>query len=262
MRNRKFTKDSPPLYTSPLNSMPQSSIQSNHPRYARYKSFRNLESFSIVLHRYLTFPSPIVFSYLPFIPHLHPYPFLLFFSFHSRIFCIDYCVRPKCTAEFRWSCFSVSRFFPSRLFHFSSLREDEEEIVEIRRTSEVSQRYFERNMHWREGEKKEGVSLSRPISISRVNRLLEEMTTSSTTSSVSLIAFTFLVKLLNSSLHRSELSTPNSTPFQASFPSNNAPLRVVARQLASDLVRLGLNSQSRCVTRLVECPINPLPSPS
>lgn len=132
MRNRKFTKDSPPLYTSPLNSMPQSSIQSNHPRYARYKSFRNLESFSIVLHRYLTFPSPIVFSSLPFIPHLHSYPFLLFFSFHSRIFCIDYCVRPKCTAEFRWSCFSVSRFFPPRLFHFSSLREDEEEIVEIR----------------------------------------------------------------------------------------------------------------------------------
>lgn len=132
MRNRKFTKDSPSLYTSPLNSMPQSSIQSNHPRYARYKSFRNLESFSIVLHRYLTFPSPIVFSSLPFIPHLHPYPFLLFFSFHSRIFCIDYCVRPKCTAEFRWSCFSISRFFPPRLFHFSSLREDEEEIVEIR----------------------------------------------------------------------------------------------------------------------------------
>lgn len=135
-------------------------------------------------------------------------------------------------------------------------------LLKSARTSEVSQRYFERNMHWREGEKKEGVSLSRPISISRVNRLLEKMTTSSTTSSVSLIAFTFLVKLLNSSLHRSELSTPNSTPFQASFPSNNAPLRVVARQLASDLVRLGLNSQSRCVTRLVECPINPLPSPS
>lgn len=135
MRNRKFTKDSPPLYTSPLNSMPQSSIQSNHPRYARYKSFRNLESFSIVLHRspsLFNLPFPDCLLLLPFIPHLHLYPFLLFFSFHSRIFCIDYCVRPKCTAEFRWSCFSVSRFFPPRLFHFSSLREDEEEIVEIR----------------------------------------------------------------------------------------------------------------------------------
>lgn len=155
---------------------------------------------------------------------------------------------------FRFSLFSPPASSISRVYGKTRKR-----LLKSARTSEVSQRYFE---HWREREKKEGISLSRPISISRVNRLLEKMTTSSTTSSVSLIAFTFLVKLLNSSLHRSELSTPNSTPFQASFPSNNAPLRVVARQLASDLVRLGLNSQSRCVTRLVECPINPLPSPS
>lgn len=141
--------------------MPQSSIQSNHPRYARYKSFRNLESFSIVLHRYLTFPSPIVFSSLPFIPHLHPYPFLLFFSFHSLSSASTTAFGLSAQPNFGGLAFPFLAFFPPASSISRVYGKTRKRLLKSARTSEVSQRYFERNMHWRERKRKESLSLVR-----------------------------------------------------------------------------------------------------
>lgn len=161
MRNRKFTKDSPPLYTSPLNSMPQSSIQSNHPRYARYKSFRNLESFSIVLHRYLTFPSPIVFSSFRLFPTSTPIlsfffsPFILVSSASTTAFGLS--AQPN----FGGLAFPFLAFFPPASSISRVYGKTRKRLLKSARTSEVSQRYFERNMHWRERKRKESLSLVR-----------------------------------------------------------------------------------------------------
>lgn len=171
------------------------------------------QEFRIVLRRYpdyLTFPSPIVFSSLQFI-----HPFL-----SSPFFPLSPPPLLSCSNFGHASCaFPISRKDVKRV-----------DCWNLPRTSRVSRRYFERNMHWREREREP---------------LVRENATSSTCRRPSLSPF-HLAKLLNLSVHRSELSTPNSTPF-ASFPSNNA----APSCCATISVRLGqtrLIAESRCVS--------------
>lgn len=94
------------------------------------------QEFRIVLRRYpdyLTFPSPIVFSSLQFI-----HPFL-----SSPFFPLSPPPLLSCSNFGHASCaFPISRKDVKRV-----------DCWNLPRTSRVSRRYFERNMHWRERER-------------------------------------------------------------------------------------------------------------
>lgn len=250
--NSLKTLSSFPFYTSPLNSMPQSSIQSNHPRYARYKSFRNLESFSRLFN--LPFPHCLLLSSIcPSFPFFSPFPSFTLVSI-IRPFRQNFggLASSKILSFFPSSSSSIFRVYGKRVVDCRNPLEDKWSLAAIFRAKYALERE-------REGEKEKGRSLVRfqfrawtarwrkwrPRQ--RPRRLYR-----SSLSPFSLETLEFVSPPVEVNFLLPTRLLPSKRRFQPTM----LPPRVVARQLASDLVRLGLNSQSRCVTRLVECPIN------
>lgn len=183
--------------------------------------------------------------------------FFSFSFFHSRI---DY---STLSSEFWRSCIKQDSFFFSFFFffYFSSLREEGGRLSEsvggqVKSRGDISSEIC---IGEREEEKEKGRSLVRfqfrawtarwrkwrPRQ--RPRRLYR-----SSLSPFSLETLEFVSPPVEVNFLLPTRLLPSKRRFQPTM----LPPRVVARQLASDLVRLGLNSQSRCVTRLVECPIN------